>query len=269
MGHSIGYAVIPASMMDVARERATKARHSYFPRRGDVVLSELLSIGIQEWHHSSEEHGNPSPGVVTMAKIMSMESAANYGSDYGRVNSGNSIIIPVAADSDVTAREKTVKIEVSAERAARIVRGRGEASTELDAMGIEYVTIDQVSTPKLRKPIAQPAAGKLATKYFLTDHRGHPAETTGSLGYPTQPVLHDSMADVRAAGIALMASNQAIGQLEVRSQQVREHEDQVSHTLLTITRPEQMVTLTVTYTQHIVKANAQPESYYVAFDFHH
>lgn len=263
----MGHAVIPASMMEVARQRASHNRAVFFPSRGDAVLTELLHIGIQEWAVSSDDHGDPSPGFVALASIMSTAAAEQYASDYSNVNSDKSVIIPVASEADVTVRERTVKIEVSAERAASIIRGRWEAKSELDRKGISYVSIDAVSAPKLRKPVARATDGKLVTKYFLTDHRGHPMETTRTLAFP-EPVLHASMAEARAAGLDLMTGNQAIGQLEVRAHQVREHGGEPSRALVTITRPAQNVTLTVTYTEHTVKAKAKPESYYVAFDYH-
>ena len=264
MGYETIAEYISADHMPEAQRRAREARS--YPRL--TAHDELVAMGISEWRASGDAYG--SPPMLGHAKVLPLTSSAlalRSAQSVHDLDTGT--VVPVAAQRDVIQRTKKLVVEVSQDEASVVLRNQHDGFRILANAGVENVAhIESITASKLRKPQAKATPGALVTKYFLTDSAGNPVETAGRSYYPLTPVLYDSLAAAKAAGVALMSQSDRIDSLEVQSHQVREESGESQRALAVITRPEQTVKITFTFQQETVKPGAQPEQYLVFFSVH-
>ena len=272
MGHATAH-------IEFAADEAEQIRQSIPPRTARweyprTFESAMVDAAVQKWR--DDEAGRWSDaraGSGFLAPIMSEQALSWYTSEddtHSRIVM-ESVVIPVAAQDDVIVKTVKVRVRVDAAqlaqaRAAFVAArsSRAHVPFPLRSLAMEHAPSGAVemviaAVPAARKPVAVATEGKSVTRY----------EVVGPAGFAGRRVDGEdaTQAGARALAVKLMSDDQTITSLDIRGRVVRDSGDDA---LVNVTRPAaENATVTVEFTTHAVKPNAQPVKYVVVFDYHH
>lgn len=285
MGHSTEVVSLDAKTLREGYQRhlseATVPAGLYGAPRKKTFEGYVVQAAVQHWcTHEASRYEDAREGSGHLAPIMSEASTSDYIQANHEKLVDHSLVIPVARQEDVKVSTKRVRIQVGADQLQQLRAGRsplftyahfyGEReSNPVDVAaevakhngGVRPTSLKLVKLPAARKPKAAATQGKLTTVY----------EVVGGSGYQRKVLATESsLAEARAKAVELMELDENIAELEVQARSIRVDEGNESRALATIRRPAAEVnTIELEATFHTVKPGAKPETYMVAFDYHH
>ena len=234
-----------------------------------LTHNDIIRAALDIWNEDEDEENyyySPSVGRVNARELTTQEHAYALLNNVLKVNSDNSVIIPVVAAKDAANVKKKFSLSVEGKH---LVKSRRDVFSSPDPIeeavrkvaGPNLISFTITKRPKPRKAVATATEGKAVTKYQVV------GSIWGNGGYQVLAVK-DSQAEARAEALALLnAEGSTWNDLEIHAQVVREGNEKA---LVKLSRPiPEMVTIEVEATLAKVKPNAKRAGYVVAFDAHH
>lgn len=257
--------------VDVSLARAEEIRENVRDGYGSDFATAMVVEAVREWEFENGRRASVGPGYSYVARLTIPDELENYIDENHRRIATEPVVIPVAAESDVVSRDRSVELEVSADELIEIRKRLplGAAGIALPSRVAERLTAEigahkdvaVVHVPAAHDALAEAAGGETRTVYQVVNPEPLPFG-------PSIVAEADTEEDARAKALRIVNSDPRIPELHIRGVLIRVTDEEYRANVLTVVRLpiSETAIIKVAFTKlELRKDTREPDRYVVVF----